>query len=410
MIARYAAAIIAATWLLWQIPFSRTESVVLPEIFSSTQLDGATATEGNPALFFYRKTGAGQYAAYGLSPAGTVNRVLRLPGNTLVKADQTQITLDGKEGYITGPEDGAFFLWYPQLGSKIYVLNADGNLLWEKDESRYLQVLPRGRFILAAAGDHSRMVFLNPDFRVMADFQGVLFTQFSADDDPRLKFGQACLGSLDGEVIVLHLDRKIYSRQRLGYALKAVSCNFATGDMAAIVERTVVADGKNRQADFLLRLQFHLPDRDQQAPPDALQQTAQAAKVVAEAELPVRTVTASAITVTEQMVCFVQSAPADDYKGVAALYYTRHRKDKPRFVPLAPSNAGTDITTYDRWKSTAVSLGGQPGCLHAHASGRLVLGSQRGLLFDRQDLGGERLLQAEKSVFLQQADRVVGLR
>ncbi|MFZ5628640.1 MAG: hypothetical protein ACOY5B_05890 [Spirochaetota bacterium] len=410
MIVRYAAAVIAATWLIWQIPFSHSESVVFPEVFATTQLAGMAEAEGNPALFFYRKTEAGQYAAYGLTPAGSIARVLSLPGSTLTKADQSQINLGGKEGYLTGPENGAFFIWYPQLGSQVYVFNESGSLLWEKEESRYLQVLRNGRFILAAAGDHSRMIFMNPDFKVQADFQGVLFTQFTADDDPALKFGQACLGSLDGEVIVLHLDRRIYSRQRLGYALKAVACNFATGDLAAIVERTVTKDNKTRQADFLLRLKFNVLAGDDNAPAETLRQTPQAAEVISEAELPVRTVTASAMTVTPELICFVQSAPAEGNEPAAALYHTRHRKDKPQVVTLSAARSGAETSTHDRWKSTAVSLGTETGCLHAHASGRLVLGSARGLLFDRHDLGGERLLVTGKSVFLQKADRVFGLR
>ncbi|GAB4429350.1 MAG: hypothetical protein OHK0011_11750 [Turneriella sp.] len=410
MIVRYAAAVIAATWLIWQIPFSQTDSLVFPEVFAATQLGETAQADSSPALFFYRRTDAGQYAAYGLTPAGSIARVLNLPGNVLTKADQSQVSLGGKEGYLTGPENGAFFIWYPQLGSQVYVFNESGSLLWEKEESRYLQVLRHGRFILAAAGDHSRMIFMNPDFKVQADFQGLLFTQFSADDDPALKFGQACLGSLDGEVIVLHLDRKIYSRQRLGYALKAVACNFATGDMAAIVERTVTKDNKSRQADFLLRLNFNLLAGDDNSPAETLRQTAQAAEIVFESELPVRTVTASAITVTPDLICFVQSAPADSNDAASAFYYTRHRKDKPQVVALGPARSGAETSAHDRWKSTAISLGKETGCLHAHASGRLILGSARGLLFDRHDLGGERLLVTGKSVFLQKADRVFGLR
>ena len=409
MIARYTAAVVAATWIVWQIPFSSTESVVLPEVFAATQLSGGPGAEGNPALFFFRKAQAGQYTAYGLTPAGSIARVLNLPGNTLTKADQSQVSLTGKEGYITGPENGEFFIWYPQLGSQVYVFNESGSLLWEKEDSRYLQVLRHGRFILAAAGDHSRMIFMNPDFKVQADFQGVLFTQFSADDDAALKFGQACLGSLDGEIIVLHLDRRIYSRQRLGYALKALSCNFATGDMAAIVERTVAADGKKRQADFLLRLKFNVLSGDDNSPAETLRQAAQAAEVVYESELPVRTVTASAMTVTPDIICFIQAAPAEGNESAAALYYTRYRTDKPQMVTLAASPPLAEGSAHDRWKSTPVSLGTETGCLHAHASGRLVLGSARGLLFDRHDLGGERLLVSGKSIFLQKADRVIGL-
>lgn len=413
MIVRYIAAILAATWVFWQIPVAKANTVNLPELFVATQLAGETWSEKTPTLFFYRKLELGQYAAYGLDALGGIVRVLKLPGNSAAKADQSQVSFAGKEGYITGPENGAYFIWYPQLGSQVYVFNERGNLLWEKEESRYLQVLRQGRFILAAAGDHSRLVFLNPDFKIQADFQGMLFTQVSADDRPELRFAQACLGSLDGEVIVVHLDRKLYTRQKLGYALKALACNFATGDMAAIVERTVNnKEGQVKQVDFLLRLKFDLSEGEG-APAESLRLSAKVPELVHESELPLRTVTASAIAVTPQLICFVQAAPVENGEiapaPAPALYYTRHRTDKPRWVKIAPIS-GTGATHYDRWRSVALTAGEEAACLHSHPSGRLLIGSARGLLLDRSDWGGERVLAVGNSVFVQRGEQVYGLR
>lgn len=413
MIPRYVAAVLATTWIFWQIPFAATTSVRLPELTAAVRLENAAAeSSAAAALFFFRKTAPGQYAAYGLTATGTVGGILNLPGNAVTKADQSTVVFSGKEGYITGPENGAYFIWYPQLGSQVYVFNEKGNFLWEKDESHYLHVLPRGRFILAAAGDHSRMTFMNPDFKVQADFQGVLFTRFIADDRPELTTGQVCLSSLDGEVIVAHLDRRLYTRQKLGYALKSIACNFDTGDMAVIAERTVQQDGKTLQKDFLLRLKFDLSAGDDKKTAEVLRPATALPEIVASAELPVRTVTAAAITVTPETICFVQAAPVEAGTArSAAFYYTSGRKAAPLSVTLAAQNAAENSdTTFDQWKSATVTLEGGQGCLHAHRSGRLLIGNGRGLLLDRPDLGGERLLQSGGAVFIQNGANVYVLK
>lgn len=408
MIWRYTAAVLIATWLFWQIPVAKTDTVNLPELFAATRLVGETPSEKTPTVFFYRKRDIGQYTAYGLDAAGSIVRTLLLPGDAATKADQSQVRFTGKEGYLTGPENGAYFIWYPQLGAQVYVFNEHGHLLWEKEESRYLQVLRRGRYIIAAAGDHSRILFLNPDFQVQADFQGMLFTQVSADDSPDLRFAQACLGSLDGEIVVVHLDRKLYTRQKLGYALKALACNFATGDMAAIVERTVSQEGQTKQVDFLLRLKFDLTaGKDHRS--ESLQSSTEVPEIVHEVELPLRTVTASAIAVTPQLICFVQAAPAESGEMTAALYFTRHRSDKLRWIKIAPIS-GAEAAHYDRWRATTMANGEDSLCLHSHPSGRLLVGSARGLLSDRSDWGGERMLAVDNAVFIQRGEMVYALR
>ena len=350
-----------------------------------------------------------------------------LPGEQIQKADQTSISLAGKEGYITAPENGAYFIWYPQLGQQVYVFNEQGSFLWEKEESHYLQVLPRGRYIMAAAGDHSRMIFMNPDFKTQADFQGVLFTRYIVDDNPDFKNGQVCLGSLDGEVIVAHIDRKVYMRQKLGYALKSLLCNFETSELAAIVERTVTVDKVQKQVDFLIRGKFALKSPKEEKPSETMKPVAAELDITGTIELPVRTVMASPMVLSDDTVCFLQAAPdsaapvatnkpgtESDNADQLALYYTRGRKNtlQQTVIGSMRSTAAGQETDHspDLWKSTAIKLANGSACLFAHRSGRLIIANERGVLMQRSDMPAERLIARRDAVYLQTATGVLTLR
>jgi len=402
MLVRFVAAILGLAWLFWQIPVAKTDTVALIEVTGfSAYSEAPENSTTNAALTLFRYNAPGQYTSYAVDKTGVITGRLDLPGSAVAKADGTQITLGGKEGYITAPDNGAYYIWYPQLGSQIYVFNERGNFLWEKEESHYLQVLPRGRYILAAAGDQSRMVFVNPDFKVQADFQSVLFNRYIMDDNPDLGGAQVCLGSLDGEVIVAHLDRKIYFRQKLGYALKSLACDLQTGDMAAIVERTV--EKQNIKKDYLLRLKFSLS-----APKDDKQiETMHAvpAKLETEAaiELPVLTVTSAPLVITKNTLCFIQVSALN--ADASALYTLRKRNSGFEARQLA-THALTDGTAAfdvspDTWKSKRVNLGSEEACLFAHRSGRFIVANQRGLILDRSDLKTDRLLSANGESFVQ---------
>lgn len=423
MIFRFVAAIIVATWLIWQVPFSSTDEIRLPEItgFSPFKED-VTGNAETPALVFYRRTDAGQYIAYGLNAAGAIVKTLRLPGKEVQKADETKISLAGKEGYITAPENGAYYIWYPQIGTQVYVFNEQGNFLWEKEESHYLNALPRGRFIIAAAGDHSRMLFMNPDFKIHADFQGVLFTRFIADDNPDLKTAQVCLGSLDGDVIVAHLDRKLYFRQKLGYALKSLHCDFETGELAAIVERTVEVDKVQKQVDFLLRMKFSLGQIKEEKPGQPKEdRSAEAIRMVPPdidatqtVELPVLTQTASPLVLAGDSLCFLQRAPdgATAAEGMA-LYYTTGRKSAVKYVLLPAQKSAEGVAadlSADLWRGAAIRLQKEHACLFTHRSGRLIVANSRGILTDRGDLPAERMIARGNAIYLQSAGGVLALR
>lgn len=429
MILRLVFATIGATWVFWQIPFSSTAEIKLPEVTAFAAFpDNAVPSDKPASTVFYRRTGTGQYRAFGLSADGVIVKSLTLPGEQIQKADQTSISLTGKEGYITAPENGAYYIWYPQLGAQVYVFNEQGSFLWEKDESHYLQVLPRGRFILAAAGDHSRMIFMNPDFKTQADFQGVLFTRYIVDDNPDLKNAQVCLGSLDGEVIIAHIDHKVYLRQKLGYALKSLICNFETSELVAIVERTVTVDKAQKQVDFLVRGKFLLKQPKEEKPSETMKLIGAELDITNTIELPVRTVMASPMVLSDDTVCFLQSAPEvlantgavkpsteADNADQLALYYTRGRKNSLQHTIIGSMRSATGAAQVfdqspDLWKSSAIRLSKGSACLFAHRSGRLIMANDRGILLQRNDMPVERLVGTPDAAYLQTANGVLTLR
>lgn len=416
MIFRFVAAIILATWLIWQIPFSSTDEIRLPEFsaFAPFKEEALTAAE-SPALVFFRKSEVGQYIAYGLNAAGAMVRQLRLPGGEITKADETKINLGGKEGYITAPENGAYYIWYPQIGTQAYVFNEQGSFLWEKEESHYLNALPRGRYILAAAGDHSRVLFMNPDFKVHADFQGVLFNRFIVDDNPDLKTAQVCLASLDGELIIAHLDRKLYARHKIDYALKALHCDFETGEFAAIVERTVEVEKRPTQRDFFLRAKFNLTAPKEDKPPETMRMVAAETDVILTSELPVLTQTASPLVLAGDSACFMQTAP-EGAGGTdrLALYFTPGKKSALKHIvltaPRAAENAVAADLSPDLWRGAGIRLRNEGACLFTHRSGRFIIANRRGILLDRNDLAVERLIARGDVTYLQTSAGILTLR
>ena len=403
MIPRLAFATFVAVWVFWQIPVSATHEVLLPELHSVTAFTAEPNASAVAARVFYQRKSTGQYSAHLLSETGELVRTMQLPGSVLTKADDTKISLDGKEGYITGAENGAFYIWYPQIGSQVYMFNEQGQFLWEKDESHYLHVLPKGRFIMAAAGDHSRLTFMNPDFKVQADFQGVLFTRYVLDDNPDLT-AQACLGSLDGEVIVAHFDRRLFMRTKLGYALKSLMCDFNTGELAAIVEKMVTVNKQPVQQDFLLRAKFALntPSTAQGAEAansESMRRVEPEIKILASSELAVRTVTASPVAMTPTTTCFVQT----NAEGYLQLFFTRGAKAEPeaRLLDIKETIQAAPELSPDVWKSATITLADGSACLITHRSGHLIIADHRGILLHRLNIPAERIVRTNTGFFLQ---------
>ncbi|MBV6492419.1 MAG: hypothetical protein LDLANPLL_00412 [Turneriella sp.] len=407
MIWRFIFAIVVTAWVLWQIPFSRTQEIFLPEFvaFSSFE-DNADVPSENPILTFYRKVDKGQYRTFGVNASGAIIRSVVVPGLKIKKPDETIIPLDGKEGFITGPENGAYFIWYPQLGSQVYVFNEKGAFLWEKEESHYLHALPYGRYILASAGDGSRMLFVNPDFKIHADFQGVLFNHYILDDNPELKSAQVCLSTLDGDLIVAHLDKKIYFRKHLGYALKSLQCDFEKATFAAIVEERVKKKETATSGlakDFLLTMEFTLENEDTKTTVEKMTEVKAKVKTIAKRELPVLTQTASPLVIAGENICFLQTDGE-----FPVVYYSVNKSSPLQKAPL--SLKVTQALVADTWRSQSILVRNEPLCLFTHRLGQFALVNRRGLLSERNGILSERSLKKNANIFLQTHNGILTLR
>ena len=217
-------------------------------------------------------------------------------------------------------------------------------------------------------------------------------------------------------------------RQKLGYALKSLLCNFETSELAAIVERTVTVDKVQKQVDFLLRAKFALKSPKEEKPSETLKPVAAELDITGTIELPVRTVMASPMVLSDDTVCFLQAAPdgaapsATNKPGAEtetadqlALYYTRGRKNTLQQTSIgsmrgtAAAGQETDLSP-DLWKSTAIKLANGSACLFAHRSGRLIIANERGVLLQRSDMPAERLVGTRDAAYLQTATGVLTLK
>jgi len=145
------------------------------------------------------------------------------------------------EGFLTHPQDGGFFLWYPRLGSKIKLFDRSGKFLWEKDESRYLQSFPDGKYIMAVAGDQSRVHFFHPDFTKITDIEGHLMIAYQLGGESDDGYN-VCLGFLNGVVFFANLKNHIFKRFEIVKNMKALSCNLKDGNYIIQTEKKNVSE------------------------------------------------------------------------------------------------------------------------------------------------------------------------
>ncbi len=177
---------------------------------------------------------------------GTLKNTLVLPPQILQTPSGETFKRARKPGFLTHPDDGSYFIWFPQLGTEVYFFDSNGTFLWEKKESRYLQASPEGRYILAAAGDHSRLMVLNPSLQPLADFEGLIFTHFRLSDNEE-KNWQFCASFIDGEIVAAALEKKEQYRLSLPWPVKSLECDFNTGKFWAQVEIIDETHGRHDQ-------------------------------------------------------------------------------------------------------------------------------------------------------------------
>ena len=166
-----------------------------------------------------------------------------------------------QKGYLTYPNDGSFFIWYPKLGSKIKVFDSLGKFLWEVPENRYLQALDNNtNHILAFSGDGSRVEFLKPDFSSVLEFEGFLLVSHQTSKSPSKEF-DACFAFLNGDIILVNTRERKQFRISLNHPLKSIGCNFEKNYFLAQIQKKVKLKeesnpSKERETDVLIKVPF----------------------------------------------------------------------------------------------------------------------------------------------------------
>jgi len=179
-----------------------------------------------------------QYEIIKLGKSGEQTLLFKMPlDKDILKGKNPDISFD-KDGFVTYPGNGSFFLWYPKLGNQAYFYDQDGQFLWANKTSHYIKAFPSGKYLLSMAGDHSRAFYLLPDLSVLGSAEGTLLISYqfsnekSADDNSM----QVCLGFLDGDIVFYNPAKKTEMRTNVGSLTKSYACNFINTSVAVQIE------------------------------------------------------------------------------------------------------------------------------------------------------------------------------
>lgn len=253
------------SWALLHIPVGGYSSQTLFLFHfhadEKTRENSFTAGENTrPGLVYYRREVSENLTAYRvqrLSRDGHLLENFKIP---VVPEKVPGIDIKQRpagDGYLSAPDDGAFFIWYPQLGSYVFLFDSQGKFLWQKQESRYLQVYPGGDFLIAAAGDHSRVQFLKPDFVPVANIEGNLMLnyQLAAPDMPAGAEYHGCMVFIDGMVAMADLENSHVDIFNPAQTAKSVTCDLNRG--AFLVQVEVHKQNAVGQTTIIDQLQYY---------------------------------------------------------------------------------------------------------------------------------------------------------
>lgn len=168
-----------------------------------------------------------QYEIHKLSKLGESLLSFKMPLDKDISLKEVPEYTPDKEGFITYPDNGSFFLWYPRLGTHTFFYDQDGQFLWAHKSSHYMRAFPSGKYILSMTGDHSRAFYMLPDLSVMGSTEGTLlinqqFSNETLSDDSM----QVCLGFLDGDIVMYNPAKKHEIRVGSQTLTKSIACNF----------------------------------------------------------------------------------------------------------------------------------------------------------------------------------------
>jgi hypothetical protein len=210
-----------------------------------------------------------QYEIHKLSKKGDLLLSFKMPLDKDISRKEAPEYTPDKEGFITYPENGSFFLWYPRLGTHTFFYDQDGNFLWSRKSSHYMKAFPSGKYILSMTGDHSRAFFMLPDLSTMGSAEGTLLInqQFSyeASSDDSI---QVCLGFLDGGIVMYNPAKRKEIRVSTQTLTKSIACNFhklqvavqvESADKNIVVDQIKLGEVKVGKKDASLNWKFTLP-------------------------------------------------------------------------------------------------------------------------------------------------------
>lgn len=206
---------------------------------------------GIPFARLLSEEGFSQYRVNRISDEGKILSSFRIPPQKELHNGQETIFIGGS-GFLTYPQDGSLFIWYPRLGNNVFFFDSEGRFLWNLQNSQYFKSFPNGRWLLSVSGDQSRFQIRQPNLETLLDVEGVLMNDFvMASFDPassrttnnkEQKSYFACAGFLNGDIVFLNPNQKSQERLHGRHLLKSLNCNFSHNIFAVQLEEQ--KDGK----------------------------------------------------------------------------------------------------------------------------------------------------------------------
>jgi len=167
--------------------------------------------------------------------------IITLPGDVDQVEQRNSFLLMKNDGYLTYPDNGNFYIWYPRLGRTVLYFDKNGTLLWEKGSSHYLQAMPGGKFIMALSGDHSRLFFLTPDLDIINSSEGLLFIQYQfnhQDSTDNIKSNDVCYATLNGDFIYANIAQQKKNQIHVNGIIKSIFCDFNKKEVLLQIRKT----------------------------------------------------------------------------------------------------------------------------------------------------------------------------
>lgn len=193
--------------------------------------------------------GFSQYRIRQLDDGGNIRNEFIVPPQKNLTIGNETIRINGN-GFLTYPDDGSIFIWFPRLGGHVYYFDNEGRFLWQLNSTQYLQSFPSGRWMLSVAGDHSRFQIRLPNLEPMVDVEGMLLNDFrlspvsssnhTDDYDNKTENDYLlCGGFIDGDIAFVQPNvekEKQVKRIRTKKLLKSLWCNFSKNLFAVQLE------------------------------------------------------------------------------------------------------------------------------------------------------------------------------